>query len=351
MLRAWGLRAVARPGLVERHCKTALHMMQITLLGLAVNDASAFGDAASFVDDDSKSTRTWPRCNFQSIRDDPIDQFVFTLFGGRLNDWQHAFLNPTGCDIWATPRSKYNCSCTTPLNLLNNGTFVEIGANDGLHMSNSWFFERHLGWRGMCVEANPQVFTRLQHNRPGCININALISSDRRDPDAQVPFISFYRNPGEEKVQTAKDWETGLSGIEGSEHSGNHEISSFDRAQKFAARTPGLHVLRSMLPVQSFARLFAKHKFEEIDFLSIDVEGNELAVLRSIDFRSTFIRVIVTEATSKKVSDLLKENGFRDLGVTFRLGDHVFVNQGNRHRVPMKPLREARAHPCHSPRC
>ena len=74
------------------------------------------------------------------------------------------------------------------------------------------------------------------------------------------------------------------------------------------------------------------HKFKEIDFLSIGVEGNELAVLRSIDFRSTFIRVIVTETTSKKVSDLLKRNGFRDLGVTFLLGDHVFVNEGHRPR-------------------
>mgnify|MGYP001233247183 FL=1 len=90
--------------------------------------------------------------------------------------------------------------------------------------------------------------------------------------------------------------------------------------------------MRSMLQVQSFSRLFAVHKFKEIDFLSIDVEGNELAVLRSIDFRSTFIRVIVTETTSKEVSDLLKGNGFRDLGVTFLLGDHVFVNKGHRHR-------------------
>lgn len=301
-------------------------MMQMILFGLAVKGARPFGDVA-FVDDDSKSTRTWPRCNFQSIRDDPIDQFVFTLFGGRLNDWQHAFLNPAGCDIWATPR----CSCTAPLDLLNNGTFVEIGANDGLHMSNSWFFERHLGWRGMCVEANPQVFKRLQHNRPACININALISSDKGVPNAQLPFISFYRNPGKAKAQIAKDWETGLSGIEGSEHDGNHEISSFDRAKKFAAKTPGLHVMRSILPVHSFATLFAEHKFENIDFLSIDVEGNELAVLRSIDFRRTFIRVIVTEATSLEVSDLLKQNGFRDLGVTFRLGDHVFVNGGQGH--------------------
>ena len=298
------------------------------LLVLAVN-AIMFNAETHFNDDLSKATRTWPRCNFQSIRDDPIDQFVFYLFGGRLVHWQEDFLNPAGCDIWAKSGSRYSCACTAPLDLLGNGTFVEIGANDGLHMSNTWFFERYLGWRGMCVEANPQVFQRLQQNRPTCINVNSLISSETGEQGAHVPFISFYRNPGEEKAQTAKDWETGLSGIEGSQHSGNHEISSFSRAQKFASRIPGLHVSRNTLPVQPFARLFAQHKFKSIDFLSIDVEGNELSVLRSIDFGSTYIRVIVTEATTKHVSDFLEQKGFRALGVVFRLGDHVFVNKND----------------------
>jgi FkbM family methyltransferase len=294
-------------------------------------DAMVGGDAvdasASFVDDAARSTRTWPRCNFQSIRDDPIDQFVFTLFGGRLDDWQRDFMAPDGCDVWARPTSRRSCACTAPLKLVGSGTFVEIGANDGLHMSNSWFFERHLGWRGMCVEANPQVFRRLQQNRPDCVNVNALVGSSERGSPSRVPFVSFYREPGEEKAQTARDWETGLSGVEGSEHGGNHEITSFARAQRFAARSPGLLVARDMLPVESFARLFARHNFSTVDFLSIDVEGNELAVLRTIDFRRTLVGVVVTEVTSKEVSLFLRKKGFRDLGVVFRLGDHVFLNK------------------------
>lgn len=276
-----------------------------------------------FHDDFFKETRTWPRCNFQSIRHDPIDQFVFQLFGGRLLNWQEDFLNPAGCDMWAKPGSNFSCACTSPLSLIGNGTFVEIGANDGLHMSNTWFFERHLGWRGMCVEANPQVFQRLQKNRPRCTNINSLISLKT----GELPFISFYRDFGTEKAQTAKDWETGLSGIEGSEHRGNHEIVSFSRAQKFAATISGLHVMRNMLHVQTFAKLFAQHKFGAVDFLSVDVEGNELSVLRSIDFKATYIRVIVIETATRSVFDFLEKRGFRALGVAFRLGDHVFVNR------------------------
>ena len=54
-------------------------------------------------------------------------------------------------------------------------TYVEIGANDGLHMSNSYFFERYLGWRGMCVEANPHTYRQLRRHRPRCVNVNALV--------------------------------------------------------------------------------------------------------------------------------------------------------------------------------
>ena len=57
----------------------------------------------------------------------------------------------------------------------NGSVVVELGANDGLHMSNGYFFERQLGWRSVCIEANPTVFHALVQNRPGCINIHALV--------------------------------------------------------------------------------------------------------------------------------------------------------------------------------
>ena len=282
-----------------------------------------------YTDDTAANTRTWPRCIFQSIRDDPIDQFVFQLFGGRLVNWEQDFLSG-GCDMWMNPKKHHNCPCTAPLNLLNSGTFVEIGANDGLHMSNTWFFEHHLGWRGMCVEANPHVFRRLKTNRPACTNVNAIVSTESDTKGEDVPFISFYRKDGQEKAQTYRDWETGLSGAEGTSVQSNHEISSLARAQKFADRNAGVFVERNMLPRQSFAQLFAKHNFTTIDLLSIDVEGHEYAVLSSIDFRRVHIRVIVTETVTKQVSKLLERNDFRDLGIIFRLGDHVFVNNARR---------------------
>ena len=85
-------------------------------------------------------------------------------------------------------------------------------------VSNSWFFEHHLGWRGMCVEANPHVYRRLERNRPSCTNVNALLSSRAAgSPSLQLPFISIYQPEGVASTRDGPtDWETGMSGVEGS---------------------------------------------------------------------------------------------------------------------------------------
>ena len=54
------------------------------------------------------------------------------------------------------------------------GVFVEIGAYDGVLLSNTFFFKKYLGWTGICIEPIPDVFSRLKSNRSaicvqGCI--------------------------------------------------------------------------------------------------------------------------------------------------------------------------------------
>ena len=52
-----------------------------------------------------------------------------------------------------------------------SGTFIDFGAHDGITFSNTCFFERVLGWSGILVEPNPNVFSKLQKNRD-TISIN-----------------------------------------------------------------------------------------------------------------------------------------------------------------------------------
>jgi len=46
-----------------------------------------------------------------------------------------------------------------------DGVFVDAGARDGEKFSNSLFFERTLGWRGLCIEPLPEAFARLAAHR------------------------------------------------------------------------------------------------------------------------------------------------------------------------------------------
>src|SRR3974390_100826 len=53
-----------------------------------------------------------------------------------------------------------------------NGVFVDVGAYDGISFSNTLMFERELGWTGLCIEPNPDVFPRLIENRSAtCLEI------------------------------------------------------------------------------------------------------------------------------------------------------------------------------------
>jgi hypothetical protein len=57
-----------------------------------------------------------------------------------------------------------------------NGFFVELGACDGLYLSNSLYFERSLGWKGILIEPNDNYFAQLQRNR-ACHTCNDLVFS------------------------------------------------------------------------------------------------------------------------------------------------------------------------------
>ena len=48
-----------------------------------------------------------------------------------------------------------------------NGTFLELGAHDGVAVSNTVWFERALGWSGVLIEASSKAFRSLVQHRGG----------------------------------------------------------------------------------------------------------------------------------------------------------------------------------------
>ncbi len=60
------------------------------------------------------------------------------------------------------------------------GTFIELGGNDGFQASNSFLLERELGWRGVLIEAIPELAAEAQRNRPRATVVCAAASSSTR---------------------------------------------------------------------------------------------------------------------------------------------------------------------------
>lgn len=59
----------------------------------------------------------------------------------------------------------------------DNGFFVEAGANDGIARSNTLYFEKYLGWRGLLIEAVPELARVCAANRPACVVESAALVS------------------------------------------------------------------------------------------------------------------------------------------------------------------------------
>lgn len=199
--------------------------------------------------------------------------------------------------------------------LFNNkrgGTFVDIGAHDGITCSNTWFFEKRLGWKGICFEPMPSIFKKLIDNR-SCICINACIA----DQEGSVTF--------REIIGFGDMW----SGIESNYDPRHRALIEAKLKEK------GGSYRLIEIPSYTLNGVLEKNQMYHIDFLSLDIEGGELEVLKSIDFKKFYITAITVENNYKtpEIVQFLESHGFKyiqKLGV-----DEIFVNNKDVHLINM----------------
>jgi len=59
------------------------------------------------------------------------------------------------------------------------GFYVDVGANAPKELSNTWFFDKCLGWKGICVEASPTRAAQLKAQR-GCKVVHNCVWSHEK---------------------------------------------------------------------------------------------------------------------------------------------------------------------------
>jgi len=189
---------------------------------------------------------------------------------------------------------------------MQNGYFVDVGAHDGLTINNSYYFEKNNKWQGICIEPIPSIFDKLEKNRD-CICLNLAI--DNKDGIAD-----FYLNTGQTEM---------LSGLK-AHYDPRHE----ERKNKAINKMGGDS---NIVPIKTtkLSTILRDHNVTHVNYLSIDVEGGEMAVLESIDYNATFIDIIDFEAnypdTADQIVKYLENNNFKFLT---KLGhDIIMINK------------------------
>lgn len=169
-----------------------------------------------------------------------------------------------------------------------NGFFIDIGAHDGISLSNTYFFELTKRWDGICFEPNPSVFVRLDQNR-NCLRYNVCIG----DHDGEVVFC---------QISGYAEMLSGIKKFYNEEHLKRINIETKNNGGNLVEINVKIKRLNS----------FPELKDRQIDYLSIDTEGNELSILKSIDFEKLNIKAISIENNYKEVEifTFMKNNGF-----------------------------------------
>jgi FkbM family methyltransferase len=194
---------------------------------------------------------------------------------------------------------------------INGGVFIEAGANDGLRQSNTYWFEKFRGWRGILIEAVPEKAHACRRNRPKATVINAALVSSSQTKSVRIAAADLmayvagsFSDPEVERVQRSNAIEV-------------QNLTEIPEIE-VAART-----LEDILDDLKVSR---------IDLLSLDVEGYETAVLMGMNLRRYRPRYILVETkTFEEVATLL--GPYYVLLDTLSYHDYLFVAQSPQNLV------------------
>lgn len=170
-----------------------------------------------------------------------------------------------------------------------NGIFVDVGAHDGVSCSNTYFLELNRNWTGLCVEPGQREFDHMKTIRR-CFLERACISN--YDGESEFTYIEGYANM--------------LSGL--TEDYNTQHLSRINSEMK----SYGGSLDKITIPVFRLQTLLDKYGLINIDYCSIDTEGSEFNVIKSIDYDKVNIKIFSIENnySSLDIQEFLEERGY-----------------------------------------
>lgn len=175
-------------------------------------------------------------------------------------------------------------------------SYIDIGANDPFYLSNTALFY-DLGSRGINIEANPNLISKFYKYRPEDINLNIGIGPEDEEMEFYImndPTLSSFS-----KIECEKYISTGRYNI---------------------AETLKI----PLTTIQKVITEYCNCQFP--DFLSLDAEGMDFVILKTIDYNNNAPKVICVEAAEysqigagerrSELIDFLVKNGYYEYANT-----------------------------------
>jgi FkbM family methyltransferase len=176
-------------------------------------------------------------------------------------------------------------------------TYLDIGANHPAYISNTYFFYLR-GSKGVCVEPNPYLYKKLKRIRRKDVIINAGVGVTETD------YADFYLFPN---------------------HA--HGLSTFSKEEADYWEKVGMKNLGKIkyekiiqVPLLSINTIIQNNFRVVPDFISLDVEGLDLKILQSLNYKLYAPKIMCVETLlydqeqneSKNliIIDYLKEKGY-----------------------------------------
>jgi len=169
---------------------------------------------------------------------------------------------------------------------MNGGTFVDVGAYDGVTGSNTVFFEKWRGWTGVCVEPVPANLTRAQAAR-ACPCYGYAVSHEA----GTAEFINVTAGF------------TQMSGLS----------DSYDAKMLQRVRDNPRHKEDTIqVTTKTLVDILTEADIEHPDFISLDIEGGELAALQAFPFKDHRVGAWAIENNNgnRDISDLMRSHNY-----------------------------------------
>ncbi len=158
------------------------------------------------------------------------------------------------------------------------GFYVDVGAHHPKRFSNTYLFYK-LGWRGINIEPNPESMEQFRRYRARDINVDCGVS----DIAGELSYVMFD----------------------------DAALNTFDPvlADERNRTTPYRIVARKTVKVRRLDAILGEKlpANTQIDFLTVDAEGHDLAVLKSNDWKRYRPRWVLVESLGEQ--DLGKIEG------------------------------------------